>query len=231
VEQCDVRLVSSVPRLLELGQDGAQCRTSSRRVRRRPRPEPLHRIGGSGLRGWSQFRQVSESDRIGAQGDERVEVHVVPVVVPRQRDVSRVAAHADVGDAWVPRETIEGRVGLDEPTVGLSFELCGDAAQAAGLHVEPRRDVRKRPIELGGVEDEQGAQHLGPRGAALRRCGDDDVIAAKRESLPARAVVHQIAISGDRHRSSFVCCTVATVVGPTLAQLTSLRARSGGSAV
>ena len=55
--------------------------------------------------------------------------------------------------------------------------------------VDPRREPRQGRRQIRGLEDEQRADHLHPRGAALRPGADHDVAGSVREVEPAGAVL------------------------------------------
>ena len=79
-------------------------------------------------------------------------------------------------------------MGLDESPVRLCLEVgqhCGERAQQ---DVQPRRDLVERPAECRALEDLQGADHLQPGRAALRRGADHDVAGTEHEPIPAGRV-------------------------------------------
>ena len=140
----------------------------------------------------SQRSELDAVDRCGllAGLEERADVHVVDVVVDRQRNVAGVAPDADVGDRRIVGYPVERRVGLDEPAVRLGLQVREHLRAGAGHHVDPRREPVQRERELRFLQDEQRADHLRPRRPALRRRSDDDVAGSKLEAVPAVAVVH-----------------------------------------
>ena len=142
-----------------------------------------------------EFGEVVEADGIGALADQALEIDVEHVVVHRDADIARIAAHADVDDVVALRETVDRGVRLDEPSVPLRVEVGEDFIELARVHIEPRRDLGERPIEIGRLEDEQPADHLRPGRAALRWCADDDVARSELEPVPARAVEQEVPVA------------------------------------
>jgi hypothetical protein len=94
--------------------------------RQRPKGEHLH--------------HVVKADRALARGEDRENVHVLTVVLPRPEHVTRVATDADVRHVGMVRESVERCVRLDEPTVGLRVEVGTNRCEIASQHVEPGRD-------------------------------------------------------------------------------------------
>src|SRR4051794_14124335 len=70
----------------------------------------------------------------------------------------------------------------------LRFEIGHHVFQRTSEHLEPRRYDAQWPVELARAEDQQRADRLRPRGAALGGSADDDVAGAELEAIPARAV-------------------------------------------
>ena len=116
-------------------------------------------------------------------------IEVELLVVERHCGIERVPRHHDVRDAIVERDAVEGRVRLDESTVGLRVECGDDLVDRAGRPVEPRREVGDRRRQLGRAEHEQRADVLHPRRAVLRARTDDDVAVTELEPVPARTVL------------------------------------------
>ena len=67
-------------------------------------------------------------------------VDVVLEVRPGDRDIAGVPTDADVGDRRIGAQPVERRMGLDEASMLLGFQIGDDVADLTGLHVEPRRD-------------------------------------------------------------------------------------------
>ena len=104
------------------------------------------------------------------------------------RHVTRVAADHDVVDLFTPGQPVEGRVGLDETSMLLGGVGGIHLIDGTVQHVEPRRQQLERRRERRAVEDQQGAQHLGPGRSRLGWRTDDDVARSELETLPAGAV-------------------------------------------
>ena len=68
------------------------------------------------------------------------------------------------------------------------LELARQLAERAQQDVQPRRDLVERPVECRAFEDLQGADHLQPGRAALRRGADHDVAGTEHEPIPAGRV-------------------------------------------
>ena len=157
-----------------------------------PRPEPFE-LGFETL-GWAigkELGEVIETDGGRACAEERIEVHVVHVVLPGERDITRITTDGDVGDVRVVRETVERGMGLDEPAMGLHAEVGDHVVSFARQHVEPRGDEIQRLVEGRCLEHEQRADHLHPRRTALRRRADDDVVGPEFEAFPTRTIRDQ----------------------------------------
>ena len=104
VEEHDVGAVAHRPERREVMQRRGE--TARRRLRSAESGSSTHcqkrSISDSGRSRdpvGEELGEIVEPDRGGAGADQRVEVHVVTVVVPRERDVAGVAADGDVGDA------------------------------------------------------------------------------------------------------------------------------------
>lgn len=141
-----------------------------------------------------QLGEIVVADGDGARPEERPQIRVRHVVVPREGDVSRIARHAQVRHALVEGDPVEGCVSLDEAPVLLHREIGEDVRVGARQHVDPGRDARERCVEVRRLEDEQCADPLHPGGAALGRRTDHDVVRAELESVPARAVVDEVLV-------------------------------------
>ena len=103
VEQDDVGVVAHRPERREVMQHGGEAGRSGlgrRRAPRRPTARSARSPSRDGRRSLGQeLGDVVEADRSGAGSEERHHVGVREVVVPRERDVARVATDADVCDA------------------------------------------------------------------------------------------------------------------------------------
>ena len=187
VEEGDVRLAPTLPARVEVMQHRGERRRRAGRLVGDEGPEPLDRVLGrdAALR---QLGEVLVADGRGAQLQEAREVHVGGVMLERDGDVARIAADHEIRGVGVQRKAVEGRVRLDEAAMRLGGERRRHLGERAGAHVEPRRDLVERRRERGPVEDQERAQHLHPRGAALRRGADHDVARTEREPVPAAAV-------------------------------------------
>jgi hypothetical protein len=150
------------------------------------RAEPLEWI----LRavGRTEFGCVVEADGCRARRHEPLAVHVVGMVTHRDEHVPRITADDEVRHVVAHRQAVEGRVGLDEPAMGLVGEQRSDVGEGTQVHVQPRRDAVERVGEHGSVEHEERHEHLRPRRPALGRCADDDVAGAVLEPAPPLAV-------------------------------------------
>ncbi len=69
------------------------------------------------------------------------------MAAPKKAGITGIAADTDVGDPVVERETVQRRVGLDEPPVRLRLERGDEFATVGREQVEPRRDLGKWPVE------------------------------------------------------------------------------------
>src|SRR5258708_8318365 len=78
---------------------------------------------------------------------------------------------------------------LDEATMGLGPEPGDHLLARRDDPVKPRRQRCERRWQLGGLEDEQGADHLHPGRAALGPGADNDIARPEGESFPPRAVL------------------------------------------
>jgi hypothetical protein len=116
-------------------------------------------------------------------------IEVVTLVIERDRHVERVPRDDEVGRPCVDRNPIERRVRLDEPPVTLSRELRVDLVARRDQPVEPRRQRRERRRQVGRPEHQKRADHLHPRGAALRSSTDHDVAVPEREPKPPATVL------------------------------------------
>ncbi len=84
--------------------------------------------------------EVLVPDRALASSEEGFEIDVVLVVRPRDGHIAGISSNADVGDRRVVAQPVERRMGLDEASMLLGFEVGNQVADVTGLHVEPRRD-------------------------------------------------------------------------------------------
>ena len=139
---------------------------------------------------------------LGPQTQELVDVEVGDMSVHRERDVAWIPADADVRHPAIERQTIQGRVRLEEPAVALCGEIGEDLRPGPGDHVDPRRDHPQRSREVGILEDEERADHLRPGRAGLRRSRDDDVARSELQALPAGTVPEHPAVADPVHRPS-----------------------------
>jgi hypothetical protein len=119
--------------------------------------------------------------------------HVQAVIPVGQRHIERVTDDRDVRHGGHERQAVKRRVRLDEAARGLSVEQREDLVFGAHEHVEPRRDRADR-WQLGRVAQEHADDLLRPRGSALRRRGDDDVVVAQRKTLPTGAIGHEAVV-------------------------------------
>ena len=161
-------------------------------------PEALERIGRRRCPVAQHLGEVFVPDGDTARGEERFDVDVVLEVRPRDGNVAGVSSDADVGDRRFVRQPVERRMGLDEPTMLLGFEVADHGADVTGLHVEARRDEVERSVERRALEDQQRADHLHPGRAGLPGSADDDVARPRREPLPTVAVQHRRPIPSPR---------------------------------
>src|SRR5262249_35471998 len=104
------------------------------------------------------------------------------------------ADYRDVSDVVAPRQPVEWRMCLDEPSVLLRGEIGQYFVEVAREHVEPGRDFGERAVELGRLKNQEPADHLRPGRTALGRRRDDDVVSAELESFPARAIGNETVV-------------------------------------
>ena len=197
VEEHDVRTLSRLPESREMMDRRAQA---GRRGGLDPRPEPFTlapfltlrrkrgRAGRLRSRCGRKLGEIVQTDCHVARSEECVRVHVLHVVTVRQRHVARVSAHTDVGHPLVERQSVQRRVGLDEPAVLLSVQIAHDIGQGPGEHVEPGRDKIQRGGECPLSENQQRADHLQPGDPAFDRRAEDDVAVAESKPVPPRAI-------------------------------------------
>ena len=193
VEERDVRVPPVLPRLREVVEDEGQTRRATEVVLLDEVLQPLLGIGGGDP--GRDVAVVGRIDRLGPELPHPVHVEVLVVMLHGDRDVPRVTTDDDVGGPGIERQPVERGVGLDEPPVVLRVVHRHDVVDRARLHVEPRRELAERSRELRAVEDEQGAEHLGPRRAALGWRADHDVARPEPEAQPAVAVGDERAVA------------------------------------
>ena len=128
------------------------------------------------------------ADRRGQQLLGALHEHVSAMVLIGERHVERVPYDRDIGHRVMPRHPVERRMGLDEPPVRLGFEQAEHLGFASGQHVEPGRERADGRPQVGSIKQKRSDDRLHPRGPALRRCRNHDVVGTKHEPLPPRAI-------------------------------------------
>ena len=98
--------------------EGEGLRPARHVVRRRPGPEALARLALRSLAG-------------------QLELHVLRVIAHREEDVARIAIDAHVAAILEVGNPVEGRMGLDDPAVGLAFEQRDGLVQGLEGAIEP----------------------------------------------------------------------------------------------
>ena len=160
-----------------------------------PLPDAVHKVVRTVRQAVGhQFREILEAGDVSAQGDQMLQSHVLEVVVPGDGNITWVAPDRDVGHPRVERQTVERRVGFDEPSVLLRCEFGEHALDRLRLHVEPGRQSREGTRQVRVSKDQQRTLHLHPRRAALGRCRDDDVAITKLEAVPTPAVHDEVSV-------------------------------------
>ena len=136
VEEVDVRLLARVPERLRCGAGALAAGLRAVLVGRpRPtcqnaRPDP-RRVRARGPSKPSSARSSRPTALPGRRSCGRRSMFAMWLSHDR-RGVARIAGDVDVGDARVPRQAVEGRVGLDEPAVRLGVEVRHAPRRAAG---------------------------------------------------------------------------------------------------
>jgi hypothetical protein len=188
VEQADVRAGAAVPSRGEVVQHVRERHLLGRRWCRLDELAEPHCGIGVGRRDGVAVGQVVEAHRFGAAAHERLEIEVRHVVLPRHHHVARIAPDHEIGDVVTKWESVERRVRLDEPAMGLAVVEREHLVLRPDSHVEPRRQGIELRREVGPVEDRQRTQHLCPGRARLRWRRDHDVARTVLESDPSLAV-------------------------------------------
>src|SRR5262249_240928 len=122
------------------------------------------------------------------------------MMLERHGDVARIPSDDDVADLLPDRDAVERSVCLDEAPMRLRGELGADAGDGLVAHVDPRGQLVQRRREVRSVEDQQRAEHLTPRGPALRRRADGDVAGPELEAVPASTVREERPVAHDDKR-------------------------------
>ena len=135
-------------------------------------------------------------------------LRVVPVVIPeRHRHVAAVPADEDVFELGVVGQAVERQMGLDEPAMPLRLQHRNHFVEWRRAGVEPWAHLPRRLWEGLVREQQAGDDRLGPCRARFQRRGDDDVVGARPERIPPRAVEMVVLIGPDTfwqhgHRSA-----------------------------
>ena len=190
VHEHDVRRVAPRPRVGQVPRDPRQVVEVLPRVEVHldPREQRLvqrrrRRRGGSG----------------GALPGELGPAHAVEVellVVERHRGVERMPRDHDVRDASVERDAVEGRVRLDESSVGLRVECGDDLVDAGGSSSRATARGRRSAPAVPASRTQQRADVLHPRRAVLGTRADDDVAVRGTRSRPSARCPRPTTCSG-----------------------------------
>ena len=116
-------------------------------------------------------------------------VQVGALVVERDGHVEGMAGDDDVGRPGIDDHAVEGGVRLEEPPVVLRGQAGEELVLRLDQPVQPRGQLTEGRGQVGRLEDQQGADHLHPRRAALGPGADDDVAGPEGELGPAPAVL------------------------------------------
>ena len=133
----------------------------------------------------------SSSPTAGHAGvDQRLEVGVVEVVVPGERDITRVVANRDVGDARLIREPVERGVGLDEAPMRLRVEV-GHHVVTVAVSMSSHGETRSSDVCKRGVWNTSNAEiiciHVVPHFAGVLM-----MMSSGRSSKPSQRALSEI---------------------------------------
>jgi hypothetical protein len=128
------------------------------------------------------------------------------MVMQAPNRISAIPRHKNIFRLRAEDEVLERRVGFDEAAVFLRFELREGRFEGGQAHVDPRGSrVEMWDWVVNVEEDELGDDLLHPGGAGFAPAGDNDVVRAEREVVPARCV-HMVGLELEDFDGPLVLC-------------------------